>query len=676
MDNCIGIESEQLSNARLALESAYLGDAYPVDAEREKDGWSTYVDRTVLETVEWAKGPLLKVFAGTEDIVRYEPTGPDDEQYAEDASDYVNKQIFSRCGFDLVYGPLSDALYKRIGWARVYYDSQDRRTVARELSDLSPDEAMAVAMLAMEYEGQADVDFSQAKDTGLYDATVYWLSRDEQIKVEPLPSDRVIFSKDATTLENARFVAHWEDRLFGDLLKEGYSREFLKELPSDWEDYPETKRQRLVNADDSDTGQENVTDGTKLIRVYQAYMTADIKDNGELGRYRVTFAGSSTKCKVMDVEEWTMYRPPLFNFSSLPLPYSPAGLCLADLVMDLQALRTELTRDALDGLALSNQGELVINRANNTAQVNLDQLLARGPGRVYETEGDATITPLPVSGATAVALTALEATDKTKEQRTGIGMGMQGLSADVLQDTATGAAILEEQQNIRLEMIARVFAESYKDMAKYILMLANRYMRQPIRVQRRGQFADLTPSLWNPGMSVVATVGLGTGNRKKKAESVQQILALQAQFITAFGKNSPVRMENVVRAAHKLAETLGFESPEQFFGSLEDAQRAEQAIMANQGQDNPMVQIKQQELQLKAQAEQQKIQLQREKAAADVQNDAAKIRAAMELRAAELQQKGLLAQRQIELEAELDAIKLATTLPDVGATEIREPTQL
>ena len=76
-----------------------------------------------------------------------------------------------------------------------------------------------------------------------------------------------------------------------------------------------------------------------------------------------------------------MDRPPLFPVSSVPLPHDVAGLCLADLVIDVQRLRTEISRQMLDGLALGNMGELVARHLNKSAEIDDDQFLRRRPRR-------------------------------------------------------------------------------------------------------------------------------------------------------------------------------------------------------------------------------------------------------------------------------------------------------
>ena len=52
MERCMGREGSKLSEARAALKRRYLGYGYGVDEERESRGFSTYVDRTVMETVD------------------------------------------------------------------------------------------------------------------------------------------------------------------------------------------------------------------------------------------------------------------------------------------------------------------------------------------------------------------------------------------------------------------------------------------------------------------------------------------------------------------------------------------------------------------------------------------------------------------------------------------------
>lgn len=694
MEDCVGLAGGKLSSDRERLKNAYLGKGYGVDAERAENGWSVYVDRSVMETVEWAKGPLLKVFAGTDELVRFEPGDPAEARFAADATDYVNGVVFGESRFDLVYGPLTDGLYQRVGWAKAYFETKETSRVTEELEGLTREEALAVTA-AVALREDAKVSVAEDETTGLYTAAVVVTERRERITVAPLPSERVIYSKDALCIENARFVAHWEDRMIGELLAEGYDKDLVESLPGGAETYPEEAASRRVNAFDGGGGRVG-NDASRVTRVYEAYVLADVEGDGEVTRLKVVFAGGKNNVTILDAEEWTMYRPPLFAACSLPLPYSPVGLCLADLVVDVQALRTEMFRDLLDGMYLANHGEVVVNRAGPSDEINMDQFAARQAGGVYETVGSVSITPLPVGEMSGSAIAGLQLTEKTKEQRTGIGMQMQGLSADALQNSATGAVIAEEAQNQRLEMIARVYAETFfKPLARYVLALACKHLKQPAPIRRQGSFVNLTPWDWRPDMEVTVSVGLGTGNRQKKVKAMEQVMALQNALISKFGALAPVRSRELHAAARQYVEALGIEAPERYIGVEDSWIQAERLLMRQTENASASdsagaaaaaaareaalkerklelevrkaqtdIELKMQNAQIDAAAKMMELQT---KAAAKQEAEVAKIAA----KEREIDVKGGLALREMEFEKDLDSTRLALDLPKQGATNVR-----
>jgi hypothetical protein len=386
-------------------------------------------------------------------------------------------------------------------------------------------------------------------------------------------------------------------------------------------------------------------------------------------KVKATWCGENERCVVLDWEEWPLYRAPLFAACSVPLPHQVVGLSLADLVKDLQTLRTEMTRQYLDCLALSNQGELVVNEGSFAGNVELDSLLARGVGAVHRIKGDATITPLPVASSSAEALQGLEMSKDLIERRTGISSRTQSLKADTLQNTATGASIMEEAINQRLELIARVYAETFfKPLGRYLLHLVHCYHDKAIQLRLKGRFMEFDPRTWDPDMDISVAVGLGTGNRSKLVGAYGQILQIQQAFMTQLGPNSPVKLSNLVYTCHKLAEAAGLEAPERFFGTEEDARSIEQ-VMANQPpQPSP---------------EQQKIQLEQQKAMAKMQIDKQKVQTEAERKAFETQAKIALEQQKLEgqmamksneqaMEYMLDRTRLVQGENSPGLTNIRE----
>ena len=436
MASCMGEEGDQLSTSRERLKKQYLGYGYGVDEDREKRGLSTYVDRTVMETVEWAKPGLMRVFCGSDDIIRFDPKSPEQEQAADDATLYVNQVVFGRNIFRLVHDVLADGLYQRVGWCLAHCPERKEQRVLQYTGLAEPE---AVALLSdpsidMEQDG-IDVRRYATPQGMLYDLDIHQTVTLRDVRIEPVPSEHVVISGDAEDVESARFVAWWQVKTASDLRKEGYNAALIASLPTlDNEDeMPETTVGRRLN--DNDDEDDGGYGATRRIRIWEGWFDADLDGDGMAEKVKAVWAGKGDGCKVIKYEEWPLYRAPLFAACSVPMPHQVIGLCVADLVADVQDLRSETMRQMLDNLALSNQGELVANEGTS-GEVEYDSLLARGVGAVHRIKGDATITPLPVMTSSGDALQAMSLTDQITERRTGISSRTQSLQADTLQNTA------------------------------------------------------------------------------------------------------------------------------------------------------------------------------------------------------------------------------------------------
>jgi hypothetical protein len=333
----------------------------------------------------------------------------------------------------------------------------------------------------------------------------------------------------------------------------------------------------------------------------------------------------------------------------------------------MQDLRTEIMRQYLDNVALSNQAELVVNEGMMGGEVEYDSLLARGVGAVHRIKGDATITPLPVATSAGEAIQGVTLTEQIVERRTGVSSRTQSIQADVLQNTATGANIMEEAINQRLELIARVYAEMFfKPLGRYILNLLFRSQNKQMQMRLNGKFMAFDPRHWNPDMDIVVAVGLGTGNRSKMLQHYQTILTIQQAFLSQLGPVSPVRLSHLVYTCHKMVEAAGLEAPERFFGTDEDAKKAEQA-MANQPQEN----MEQKKLELDKQAKLGKLQIDMQKAENEMRVKSFEAQSKMAL--AKQAQDAKMAMKMIEMqgEKELDYAALMRGDRSSGRTDLR-----
>ena len=113
----VGYESSELSSQRQTALEYYYGEKFG----NEVEGRSTYVSRDVADTIEWIMPSLMRIFTGGDTIVKFEPQGPEDEEKAKQATDYIS-YVFQRQndGFLTLYTWFKDALLSKNGFVKVY----------------------------------------------------------------------------------------------------------------------------------------------------------------------------------------------------------------------------------------------------------------------------------------------------------------------------------------------------------------------------------------------------------------------------------------------------------------------------------------------------------------------------------------------------------------------------
>ena len=121
--------------------------------------------------------------------------------------------------------------------------------------------------------------------------------------------------------------------------------------------------------------------------------------------------------------------------------------------------------------------------------------------------------------------------------------------------------------------------------------------------------------------------------------------------MSRLGKNSPVRLSHLAYTCRKMAEAAGLESPERFFGTEEDAKKAEAAMLNAPAQPS----AEQQKLQL----EQQKFELERQKAQTEARRRAWETQSRMALEKQKLEGRLALKAMEMNMEKELDQTRLA-----------------
>lgn len=121
----------------------YRGEAFGILARQE--GRSGVISRDVAEVIDSLMPNIMRVFTSGDRAVEYEPVGQEDEQFAEQATDYAN-YIWHKenPGFQITHTWVKDGLLQRNGIVKIWWD-ESKRTTKETLSGLNKDELEALA---------------------------------------------------------------------------------------------------------------------------------------------------------------------------------------------------------------------------------------------------------------------------------------------------------------------------------------------------------------------------------------------------------------------------------------------------------------------------------------------------------------------------------------------------
>jgi hypothetical protein len=617
-----GVNDSALSNDRAEAIDYYLGQPFG----NEEEGRSQVVSYDVQDTIESALPQLLKVFVAGDKVVQFDPKGPEDQEAAEQETDYINHVVMEQNeGFKIFYVWFKDALLSKNGYVKVYAEEEEEEEEYeyKGLSDaqlqmLASDEGTEV----LEHTGypdpsvNMDVVYQQAAMNGVDPATVMQpmlhdvklkvTEKNTEIHIENVAPENIMVSVEVNgpNLQDAKFVQHREVMQLADIA-ESFDKplDYIKSVMSDLRDtFEEESNARDIYDEEYDRAIES-----QEALVKDTY----IKLDGE--RYRVVVLGNTVlykeKCEYV----------PFACITPMIMPHRHIGRSYADLTMDIQLIKSTLIRGQLDNMYLANNGRYAISD-----RVNLDDMLTSRPGGIVRVDGDpgTGIMPLSHPPLPASSFGMVEYMDSMKEKRTGITAYNQGLDSNSLNKTATGVAQIMNASQQRIELVARTFAETgVKELFKLVHYLVRTTLTKPDIIRLRNKWVEVDPREWKARKDLSISVGLGAGNKDQQLVHLTSILQMQKEAIQ-IGLTSP---EKIYNALAKLTQNAGFKNPEEFWTNpantpeQEGQQKPSEAEIMVQGQ----LQIEQQKAQAQLQQEQVRSQndviIEREKIAAQAE---------------------------------------------------------
>ena len=561
------IGGEIVSRRKKSLEF-YLGKPFG----NEQEGRSQVVSTDVSDTVESLMPSLMRIFTAGDRVFECAPVGSEDEEVAAQATDYLNYIFYKENnGFTALYAAFKDALIQKNGILKVYWDDSEKTTreeykklTEDEFNILVADDEIKVSQHTEYKEDLKDEDGITLDELVYHDCVVHKTISYGKVRIDPVPPEEFLIERRAKSIEDANFIAHKTTMTRTELIEMGYDADVVATLPvGDTNFYSEDKHVRFEDTDFS-APQDRGDKTTDNILIHECYARIDVDGDGKSELVKVCLAGDANY-KVLGIDE--IDTMPFISLTPIMMPHRFYGRSVSELVEDIQLVKSTVMRQMLDNMYLTNNNRIAVQ----DGQVAMDDLLTNRPGGIVRTKQppNNVIMPLQAQPITDQASTMLNYLDSIKEQRTGVSRQSQGLSPDSLNSkTATGMNQVLTQSQMRMELIARIFAETgMKDLGKKLFELVCKYQQKEKMIKIRGKFIAMKPYEWRDRVNISVSVGLGTGSKEQQLILLNSILQRQMQALE-LQKNvhgPVVNLKNIYHTLRKLVENAGLGSVDPYF---------------------------------------------------------------------------------------------------------------
>jgi hypothetical protein len=404
--------------------------------------------------------------------------------------------------------------------------------------------------------------------TKYHDVTVVRKKTYSRVRVMGVPPEEFGIERQARTIKDCGYCFHRVKRREADLIDEGFDAEDVKALPTYViQTGVEDLARDSVFENTGTGGDKGINTSNRFVRVVEHYVRMDYEGNGKTKLYRVTTGGEigmplhrNGKLECIEVDDI-----PFASMTPIPITHRFFGRSLADLVMDIQRIKTALFRGLLDNiyLAVNQRPEVAENFAGEST---LDDLLVSRPGAPIRVKQPGCVTWQQMPTVADKIIPVMEYVDKEREWRTGVAHEGQPLDPSALQNqSATSAALAFTATQAKMRLIARIFAETgIRDMFALVHETIRKHASEPQVYRLRKQWINVDPREWKRRDDMTIKVGLGSGS---KAERLGRIVAIgNAQKELLLGqKTNLVSDANLYNTGKEMVKLSELGDPDEFF---------------------------------------------------------------------------------------------------------------
>ncbi len=516
-------------------------------------------------------------------------------------------------------------------------------------------------------------------------------------KVEGVPPEEFGVGRNAKIGYPLSYSYHAPTTTQADLLDQGYDEDQVLALPTAAFDTTAESIARDTVDERSAGTKGEINKSNRLIRVTEHYCRMDYDGTGPK-LWRVTTGGDNDlqilkRDGKLDIEQ--IDYDPFAVLTPYPVTHRFFGKSVADLVIDIQRIKTSMLRGIADNVYLANNQRVIISESHAHANT-LDDYLDNRIGGAIRAKMPGGIEPLMNQPIGDFVFPVLEYFDQVREWRTGVTRMGQGLDPESLQDLGDPArAQLMNAAQEKTKLIARIFAETgFKDLFWKIHATVRKHESTRPTVKLMGKWVTVDPREWKRRDDLTANVGLGGGSKEQQIGFWSNEASTQMESLNLVpGLSSPGQIYNTMKkrlelAGHKNVDDYWSDPSQQpppdpqpdpkmaeVQGKLQIAQ---QKLQSDAQMHGVKLQGDQQAQAAKLQGDQQtaaaKLQADRVKMAMEHQMQREKLAAEHELKVAQMQGEFALKAHQIEQEAQLERenmiigahVKIKTTPVKMG----------
>ncbi len=503
------------------------------------------VSKDVSNAIEWALPSLMRVFSGTSSVISIQPVSNDDIEAAEINQKLIDFQLQTLNNSTvLFYRWFKDALISSLGVIKAWWYEKEKN-IKRVLA-VSYDEYLQIAnnpkvkILSVSYtpEGYILLEISVNTQYKAYP------------KIAPVPPWEFLYSPKCLDIHESPFICHRKEvtvdylrrmaragifdpastaNAIRDLQEETLAQDVIRyELQAKVIQYDEPDKIGTPNAP---------------IVIHEAYLDFDINNDGLVEPVIVTICGNY----ILRIEENTFGAKPFFGLSPMIEPYEPEGKSYADIIDDIQDTKTAMIRQILLNISLNNNPRYKVTMGKG---VNISDILENK--QIMRTNDPNAIVPMETVPLAGWTFSFLEMLEGDKENRTGITRYNQGLDAETLNKTATGVTKIMEASQQRLELVARLFAETgIKNLLRFMVGLNQRFIKQEQVIRVTDKTLRITPDDLQGEFDFVVEPTALLGGVEKQVMAMRQALDM-SPVLMKLGYMSKKGFYNLVTKYYQL----------------------------------------------------------------------------------------------------------------------------